>query len=315
MKTRTVCTLVAALIVASAAPAPAQTSTGVPPAIWEQIQALGPVVDPVNVAKIYAQLHAQMPTAGVKKTADIAYGPDPAQKLDLYEPSTLVAGAPVLIFVHGGAFIGGSKNSYDNIGYYMARHGVLAVLPDYRLAPAHPWPAGAQDVAAAVAWTRANIAAHGGDSNKIVLFGHSAGASHVAAYAFERRFQPRSGSGLAGVILGSGLYDPTLDLLAGGKPSPPDAAYYGADPSTYAARATALHIDAPKIPTLIFEVELDPLPMVIENGSLYTYLCHRDNQCPVMYRFLKYDHISAPTSINTGDETISKPLLDFIRAR
>ena len=316
MNTLTLRSLVAILFLGTLHPALAQTSSGVPPAIWTQIEALGPVVDPVNVRKIYAQLRAQMPTDGVKKTANVAYGPADAQKLDLYEPSTPVAKAPVLIFVHGGAFIGGSKNTYDNIGYYMARHGVIAVLPDYRLAPANPWPTGAQDVGAAVAWTRANIAAHGGDPSKIVLFGHSAGASHVAAYTFEKRFQPASGSGLAGVILGSGLYDPALDaLITGAPPNAADAAYYGSDMKTYPARSTFLHADAAKLPTMIFEVELDPLPMVVQNGALYTFLCHRDNQCPLMYRFLKYDHISAPASINLGDETVAGPVLDFIRAR
>jgi hypothetical protein len=136
----------------------------------------------------------------------------------------------------------------------------------------------------------------------------------VAAYAFERRFQPAFGSGLAGVIPGSGLYGPSLDPITAG--SPPNAAdYYGAGQTTYAARSTALHIDAAKIPTSIFEVELDPLPMLISNGNRYSFLGHRDNQCPLMYRFLMHDHISAPTGIDAGDETVSTPHLNFIRAR
>jgi acetyl esterase len=316
MKTLTLRMLVALLFLGAANPALAQSVPGVPPAIWAQVEALGPVVDTAGVGKIYAPLRAQMPKDGVKKTADIPYGAADLQKLDVYEPSTPVTKAPVLVFVHGGAFIGGSKNSYDNIGYYFARHGVVTVLADYRLAPAFKWPTGAQDVGAAVAWTRANIAAHGGDPAKIVLFGHSAGATHVAAYALEKRFQPASGSGLAGVILGSGIYDPSLDpITAGSPPNGPDIAYYGADTSTYAARATGRHADAPKLPTLIFEVELDPLPMLVANGTLYSVLCHRDLQCPIMYRFLMHDHISAPAAINTGDESVSTPLLNFIKAR
>jgi hypothetical protein len=226
MNVHTVRLFVALLFLSAASPGLAQTSGGVPPAIWTQIEALGPVVDPVNVRKIYASLHAQMPTDGVKKTLTIAYGPADAQKLDVYEPATPVTKAPVLIFIHGGA------------------------------------------------------------------------------------------SGLAGVILGSGLYGPSLDpFTPGDPPNAPDAAYYGADQKTYAARSTALHADAAKIPTLIFEVEHDPLPMLIANGNFYSLLCHRDNQCPLMYRFLMHDHISAPSAINTGDETVSTPLLNFIRAR
>lgn len=307
-----------AAVVTLASPAVAQTPvSGVPPEIWSRIAALGPVVDPVAVGKIYAPLRATMPTDGVKRTLDIAYGTDEREKLDVYEPATpLAAPAPVLIFVHGGAFVGGDKKNYDNIGYYYARHGVVTVLPTYRLAPKNQWPAGVRDVGSAVAWTRAHIAAHGGDPARIVLFGHSAGATHVAAYALEKRFQPPTGSGLAGYVLGSGLYDPSLDaLIAGAPPNPPDAAYYGADRAEYPEKATQLHADAPKLPGLIFEVELDPLPMVIANGSLYTQLCHRDHTCPLMYRFLNYDHLSAVVAINTGDETVSKPILDFVLAR
>jgi acetyl esterase len=310
--------LAAVLFAGCVSPALAQPVSGVPPAIWTQIEALGPVVDPVGVGKIYAQLRAAMPTDGVKRTLDVSYGPDERNKLDVYEPS--VAGAtpaPVLIFVHGGAFVRGDKKNYDNIGYYMARHGVVAVLPTYRLAPANPWPAGVQDVAKAVAWTRANVAAHGGDPHRIVLMGHSAGATHVAAYALERQFQPPGGSGLAGVVLGSGIYDASLDALQlpGAPPNLPDRAYYGTDTATYAAKSIALHADAPKLPVMMFEAELDPLPMVIASGSLYTQLCHRDGVCPEMYRFLNYDHMSSVVAINTGDETVSAPLLAFIRAR
>lgn len=307
----------AVAVVALAIPAGAQTTTGVPPAIWAQVAALGPVVDPVGVGKIYAQLRAQMPTDGVKRTLDIAYGPDPREKLDVYEPSApATTPAPVLIFVHGGAFVGGDKKNYDNIGYYFARHGVVAVLPTYRLAPANPWPAGVEDVASAVKWTLANVAAHGGDPAKVVLFGHSAGATHVAAYALEKRFQPATGSGLVGVVLGSGIYDPSLDtLIVGAPPNAPDAAYYGADRAAYPEKSTALHLDAPKLPVFLFEVELDPLPMVVAGGSLYTQLCHRDHKCPIMYRFLNYDHLSAVVAFNTGDETVSAPILDFVRAR
>lgn len=308
--------LLAAVLAATATPAPAQTSGGVPPAIWSQVVALGPVVDSAGVEKIYAPLRAQMPTDGVKRTLDIAYGSDPRERLDVYEPSAPAAKPlPVLIFVHGGAFVGGDKKKYDNIGYYFARHGVVAVLPTYRLAPAFQWPSGVQDVARAVQWTRDNVATHGGDPAHIVLFGHSAGATHVAAYALEKRFQPAGGSGLAGVVLGSGLYDPSLDTLTvGAPPNAPDAAYYGADRAAYPEKSTALHLDAPKLPVMIFEVEYDPLPMVIAAGGLYNQLCHRDHGCPLMYRFLNHDHISAVTAINTGDETVSGPVLDFIRA-
>jgi triacylglycerol lipase len=298
-------------------PAGAQTTApGVPAEIWSKIQALGPVLDAASVYKIYGSLRTQMPTDGVLRANNVPYGPDARNVVDIYQPSPRPAApAPTLIFVHGGAFVGGTNKSYDNIGYYFARHGVVTVLPTYRVAPAHPWPAGAQDIAAAVRWTKEHAAEYGGDGARVFLFGHSAGATHAGAYAFERRFQPSSGSGLAGVILASGLFDPALDAMWS-TPAiiKPDQAYYGADSDTYAARSTALHLDAPRVPTLIYEVELDPPEMVVGSGTLFAALCHRDRQCPTFYRFLQYDHISSVAAINTGDETISAPILEFIHS-
>ena len=65
---------------------------------------------------------------------------------------------PVLMFVHGGAFVGGGRRGpggspfYDNIMLFAARNGIVGVNTTYRLAPQNRWPAGAQDVGSAVRW-------------------------------------------------------------------------------------------------------------------------------------------------------------------
>jgi hypothetical protein len=76
MNVHTLRLFVALLFLSAASPGFAQTSGGIPPAIWTQIEAL---------------------TDGAKKTLNIAYGPADAQKLDVYEPATPVTKAPVLI--------------------------------------------------------------------------------------------------------------------------------------------------------------------------------------------------------------------------
>ena len=91
------------------------------------------------------------------------------------------------MFVHGGGFVRGDKHipgspQYDLVGAWAVRHGYVGVTMTYRLAPGHVWPAGAEDVAAAVGWLQRNIAAYGGDPGKIVVAGNSAGAVHVASY-------------------------------------------------------------------------------------------------------------------------------------
>ena len=110
---------------------------------------------------------------------------------------------------------------------WFARHGVLGINANYRLAPAAQWPAGAEDVGRLVAWARRHGAQHGGDPNRIYLIGHSAGANHAAAYTFDKSLQPADGPGIAGAVLISGRYrveanpaDPNLESMR---------AYFGND--------------------------------------------------------------------------------------
>jgi hypothetical protein len=89
------------------------------------------------------------------------------------------------VFVHGGGFVAGDKAypgapAYDLVGAWAVRHGWVGVNITYRYAPEVKWPAGAEDVAAAVAWIRENIAAYGGDPGRIVVMGNSAGAVHAS---------------------------------------------------------------------------------------------------------------------------------------
>jgi acetyl esterase/lipase len=89
--------------------------------------------------------------------------PHERQRLDVHTSGAPVGEpAPVVLFVHGGGFAGGDKHvpgtpMYDHIGAWAVRNGWVGVTMTYRLAPEHPWPAGAQDAAAAAGWVRANI--------------------------------------------------------------------------------------------------------------------------------------------------------------
>ncbi|HXR90069.1 MAG TPA: alpha/beta hydrolase fold domain-containing protein, partial [Steroidobacteraceae bacterium] len=94
---------------------------------------------------------------------------------------------PVLVFIHGGGFNRGAKSTpgspfYDNIGLWAVDHGLVGVTINYRLAPQYQWPSGIEDLTLVVAWLKGHIAQYGGDPDKIFLWGHSAGAAHVADY-------------------------------------------------------------------------------------------------------------------------------------
>ena len=119
----------------------------------------------------------QMPVTG------IAYGTDARQKLDIYTPEGNASSArPVVIFFHGGAWRDGERDGYGFLGRAFASRGFVTVVADYRKAPRVRFPAFVQDTASAIAWVHNNIAKHNGDSNRIFLMGHSAGA-HIAMMA------------------------------------------------------------------------------------------------------------------------------------
>lgn len=127
-------------------------------------------------------------SAGVYHFKDLPYvrAGHPKQQLDVFMAKQPFPRKrqPTLLFVHGGSWQRGDRrllaNLYQNVGIAAAAAGITAVIPSYRLAPEFKHPVAAQDIAAAVAWTRLNIHQYGGDPDALYLCGHSAGA-HLAA--------------------------------------------------------------------------------------------------------------------------------------
>lgn len=117
----------------------------------------------------------------------IAYGTDPAQKLDVWAPKDRKPGQtyPVLVFYYGGGWVKGSRGEYGFAGRAYAAQGFVVVVPDYRLVPNVHYPVFVQDSALAVKWTRDHVAAFGGDPRRIAVGGHSAGAYNAAMLALD----------------------------------------------------------------------------------------------------------------------------------
>ena len=140
----------------------------------------------------------------------IAYGDGARQRLDVYRPVGF-GPFPVVVFVYGGSWKAGRREMYRFVGGALAAAGFLTVIPDYRLWPSVRWPAFLADCAEAVAWTRREAGAFGGDGRAPFLVGHSAGAYNVAMLALDPRWLGAVGlsnaSDVRGTVGLAGPYD------------------------------------------------------------------------------------------------------------
>ena len=251
-----------ALSLAACAAVPSSKTVEVPSVVIAPMAAellkIGPVVAPPPTEKLYAPLAEREPYAGVQVRRDVRYGADDRNLLDVFTPDKPQAGQPVLVFVHGGGFVRGARRTgdspfYDNIMLWAVRQGMVGVNMTYRLAPAHPWPAAQQDIQSALKWVRENMAGSGGNPQHIILMGHSAGAAHVAQYVAHPQFHVVPGSGLAGAVLLSGIFDPSTAVV-----NPSLQAYFGQDAAQYPTRSAVPGLVAAKVPLLLVYAELDP---------------------------------------------------------
>jgi acetyl esterase/lipase len=275
--------------------------------------------------KLYDQaLAASAPKNGVKITKDLAYGKHPRQKVDVYQPEGKT-NLPILVFVHGGNYVGGAREPTPlvnaNIMYYFTRNGFVGVNADYRVAPRRPeqvsdetpaWPAQAEDVRSAVRWLKENAIKYGGNPDRIYLFGASAGADDIANYVFDRRLQPESGPGVAGVILMSGLYKFEYD-----PDNPYDHAmegYLGVDAKAWAERSPVAHVSESNVPVMLVTVEFDQLGLEATTGDLFRALCYRDGgRCPRLVQLKYHNHSSEVYHFNSGDDFLGREIVEWVK--
>jgi acetyl esterase/lipase len=124
----------------------------------------------------------------------------------------------VIIFWHGGGWVDGNKTFYRFVGAALAQLGYVTILPNYRVYPQVRFPAFLDDAARAVLWVEQHAADYGGDSHRIVLMGHSAGAHMAAMLAVNHSYLLHAGArtqDIIGLIGLSGPYDlkPNTDVL------------------------------------------------------------------------------------------------------
>jgi acetyl esterase/lipase len=152
-----------------------------------------------------------------RRSSDLAYGENARQHLDVYSPKG-EGSHPIVVFFYGGSWSMGRKSQYAFMGAALAARGYVTVIPDYRLYPEVRFPTFLEDSAQAVAWTRQHAHEFGGDPDRIVLMGHSAGAHMAAMLAVNSKYLEKAGvpsRSIVGLVGLSGPYalDPNTDTL------------------------------------------------------------------------------------------------------
>ncbi len=248
----------------------------------------------------------------VRSINDIVYytGPDADkahQNLDVYVPKGKKR-FPVVVFVHGGAWIFGDKDMWGvhaAVGKMLARNGVGAVLVNYRLSPAVKHPEHIKDVARAVAWTKKNIAQYGGQPDEIVLCGHSAGGHLISLLSTDESFLKAEGLSLAdikGVVSISGVYaipDRFFDEV------------FGKDPieRSKAAPLNAVHDGCPPFLIVCGDHDFPTCDLV---SKLFTKALV-DKKVTADYLELKdRNHITILSNMSKDGDPCCKALLDFV---
>jgi acetyl esterase/lipase len=177
-------------------------------------------------------------------------------QLDVYQPAKKGKDRPAVVVVHGGAWTIGDKSWFAQQGNKLAERGFVAFSVNYRLAPAHPYPAAVEDVEAAVEWVRKHAKEYGVDAKRIGALGGSAGGHLVGLLATAGKGSLQKGHRIAAAVSWSGPMDfvslaPAAGTSAGGSFRTFLGCLPDACPDTYAAASPVTHVDKSDAPMLI----------------------------------------------------------------
>jgi arylformamidase len=173
--------------------------------------------DPFNVAAIVPDFAAQVAEykiasdavrARLRSRLDVAYGPLPRNRLDLFFPEGEATGRPIHMFIHGGYWRGQVKDDYVFVAEGAVAAGAIAAVVEYTLMPGARMAQLVAEVRQAASWLAAHAAEFGGDGGAISASGHSAGA-HLCSYLGSRSPHERAlpATKVKSLLMLSGIYD------------------------------------------------------------------------------------------------------------
>jgi triacylglycerol lipase len=307
----------------------------VPPQIAKQLVTIGRGVCPPETAQLYLPLHARPPYHGVSIARDISTGPDPKNVVDVFTSEQSGGTRTVLIYVPGGPGnrhldVPGNDVFYDNVMLWAVRNGMVGVLMQRR--PGNAWDDPAKDIAKVVQWVDQNVARYKGDPARVFLWAQSAGNVPTGTYVGHPELYGPKGVGLKGVIFMSpatfnilpavpprSAPNPPCGPQPGSAPAPAQAPAAGPgrsvqpDAATQLARSNLPGLVSSRVPFLITTAELDPPSIIAFAETLKDQLC-KASRCPMYLVFKDHSHISEVMSPNTADDSVTGPILTWIRS-
>ena len=204
---------------------------------------------------------------GVTVKNDVTYRTVDGEQLglDVYQPAKKGKNRPAVVVVHGGGWTQGDKALFAQQGNQLAERGFVAFSANYRLAPAHPYPAAVDDVEAAVEWVRKHAKEYGVDAKRIGALGGSAGGHLVSLLATDGEGSLKTGHRVAAAVSWSGPMDfvslaPAAATNAGASFRTFLGCLPDACPDTYAAASPVTHVDKTDAPMLIVNSTMELVP-------------------------------------------------------
>jgi acetyl esterase len=204
---------------------------------------------------------------GVSVKQDVVYRTVDGEQLglDVYRPAKKGKDRPAVVIVHGGAWRVGDKATFAQQGNQLAERGFVAFSVNYRLAPAHPYPAAVDDVEAAVEWVRKHAKDYGVDRERVGALGGSAGAHLTGLLATVGKGSLEKGHRIAAAVSWSGPMDfVSLVPAATAAPDGSIPTFLGcapdACPDTYAEASPITHVDKTDAPTLLVNSTMELVP-------------------------------------------------------
>jgi acetyl esterase len=211
--------------------------------------------------------HAGAAQGGVTVKNDVTYRTVDGEQLglDIYRPAKKGKNRPAVVVVHGGGWTQGDKALFAQQGNKLAERGFVAFSINYRLAPAHTYPAAVEDVEAAVEWVRKHAKVYGVDAKRIGTLGGSAGGHLVGMLATDGKGSLKTGHRVAAAVSWSGPMDfVRLAQAAATNAGRSFSMFLGClpdtCPDTYAAASPVTHVDKTDAPMLIVNSTMELVP-------------------------------------------------------